>query len=292
MENVVELPAVNDEHEDVDSHVYNYIDEDEILNEPQTGEQTSAGTPPEAAGNNIADSLDNAIHEPGPPERNKDGVVALLQAGASVVVYLTKHGETADPSVKEYPNERLLESRMVSPALPTMTPAQAWLATTLPDNTTGLTKMTDIQPDQSTSLPGVISTDKTDNQVPRCNNGYRLIAGSCFRLVVSPGGWFNDGERHDQAKLACIKEGATLAMPKTEELDVALRDLVKTEGGSYQHWIGMEEKEGTWYWVDGSKVGSNGYKVSSWLFSKSGYPMWDDEACLSRRRFICQHPPA
>ncbi|KAI8510700.1 hypothetical protein Bbelb_116160 [Branchiostoma belcheri] len=346
-------------------------------------------------------------------------VVAFLGAGACVLLYLTKHGETADSPIKESPKDRLLESRMVSPALSEMTPAQAWLATTLPDNTTGLPQMADTQPDQSTSLPEVISTDITDTStnhgetadpsvkgspkhrviksrmvsqamskmtpaqawlvttlqdnttelpqmtdtqpdqstslpevistyttntstnketalltsegdltylsrpppfraksfgdsihVPRCKNGYKLLAGTCIKLV-------SNGKSHDGAKKACKKEGATLAMPKTEELDVALRDLVKTEGGNKEHWIGMEEKKGTWYWVDGSVVEHNGYtgwnpgepsnprwpyalcgqyweKSSGWFFefTQTGYVMWDDEACFKKRSFICQRPPA
>ncbi|XP_019627871.1 PREDICTED: C-type lectin domain family 4 member M-like [Branchiostoma belcheri] len=151
-------------------------------------------------------------------------------------------------------------------------------------------------------------------KVPRCKKGYRLLAGTCIKLVST--GWYGLGRSHDGAKKACRKEGATLAMPKTEELDVALRDLVKTEGPNKGHWIGMEEKEGTWYWVDGSLVGQNGYKgwnpgqpsnprwpptcgqywekskSPDWLFSQSGHPMWDDDACFSLKSFICQRPPA
>ncbi|XP_019616527.1 PREDICTED: uncharacterized protein LOC109464044 [Branchiostoma belcheri] len=200
-------------------HNYEVVEQDEILNEPQTGDQTSAGTPPVPAGNNIADPLGNAIHDPGPPQQKKDGG-------------------------------------------------------------------------------------------PRCKNGYKLLAGTCISLVTAPWGNWLFGKSHDGAKEACRKEGATLAMPKTEVLDVALRDLVKTEGGNKEHWIGMEEKEGTWYWIDGSKVGNNGYKgwnpgepggwscgqywakSSSWLSSGSGYPMWDDDACFKKKRFICQRPPA
>ncbi|XP_019639591.1 PREDICTED: C-type lectin domain family 4 member M-like [Branchiostoma belcheri] len=217
-----------------------------------------------------------------------------------------------------------------------MTPAQAWLATTLPDNTTELSQMTDTQPDQSTSLPGVISTDTTDTSTndtaekdwtfprpppvhgdsfdntngPRCKNGYRLVIGNCIKLDATPGRDWIFGKSHDGAKEACRKEGATLAMPKTKELDVALRDLVKRGGFNKEHWIGMEKKDGTWYWVDGSVVGQNGYKgwnpgepgrwscgqywtkSSGWLFSWSGYPMWDDDACFNKKRFICQRPPA
>ncbi|KAI8516964.1 hypothetical protein Bbelb_055450 [Branchiostoma belcheri] len=142
--------------------------------------------------------------------------------------------------------------------------------------------------------------------VPRCKKGYRLLAGTCIKLVSSSWLWLK--KSHAEAKKACWKEGATLAMPKTKELDAALRHLVKREGGNKEHWIGMEEKGKTWYWVDESVVDSNGYKGwnpgepsnSRWLFPRCGqywsgrtrYPMWDDDACLHLRRFICQRPPA
>ncbi|XP_019637292.1 PREDICTED: asialoglycoprotein receptor 1-like [Branchiostoma belcheri] len=151
-------------------------------------------------------------------------------------------------------------------------------------------------------------------KVPRCKNGYRLLVGTCIKLISYPGMSWLFGMSHYGAKKACMTEGATLAMPKTEELDVALRHLVKTEGGNKEHWIGMEEKTGTWYWVDGSKVDNNGYtgwtpgdrsnsrwpplcgqyweKSPGWLFPGTGYVMWNDDACFKQKRFICQRPPA
>ncbi|KAI8516955.1 hypothetical protein Bbelb_055360 [Branchiostoma belcheri] len=331
MEDEVELPTID--------HNYEVVDQDEILNEPQTGEQSSAGTPPEAAGHNIADPLDNAMHDPSQPQQTEDGgcttsteniwgrlksykcprpsllrvitvaipVVALLGAGVCVFMYLrSMENKNADP-----PDKPMLKSHMVSPALSKMTLAQAWLATTLPDNTTELSQMADTQPDQSTSMRGVISTDKTGistdltqetalltterdqavarpppltqetalltterdqavarpppvhgdssgntTKVPRCRKSYELLAGTCVifasaSFLMMP---------YNEAKKTCMNEGATVAMPKTEELDVAIRDVIKRERGNKEHWIGMEKKGETWYWVDGSKVDNNGYK--------------------------------
>ncbi|KAI8516956.1 hypothetical protein Bbelb_055370 [Branchiostoma belcheri] len=217
-------------------------------------------------------------------------VAHLLGVGACIFMYLNSiENKNADPPIQESPNKRAPESRMVSPALSKMTPAQAWLATTLPDNTTELSQMADTQPDQSTSLRGVISTDKTDTStdltqetalltterdqavarpppvhgdssgnihVPRCRKGYELLAGTCVVLastdfLMMP---------YNEAKKKCMNERATLAMPKTEELDVAIRDVIKRERGNKEHWIGMEKKGETWYWVDGSKVDNDGYK--------------------------------
>ncbi|KAI8516959.1 hypothetical protein Bbelb_055400 [Branchiostoma belcheri] len=265
-------------------------------------------------------------------------VVALLGAGFCVFMYLSSmENKNADPPIKESPSKPMPKSSMV---LSKMTPAQAWLATTLPDNTTELPQIADTHSEQSILLPGVISTQKTgisinketalqttekdqavarpppvhgdsfgNIHVPRCKKGYKLLAGTCIKLVVSTlFGLIKAGKFYYLAKMDCWMEGATLAMPKTEELDAAQRDLVKTEGGNKEHWIGMEEKDGTWYWVDGSKVGNNGYKgwnpgkpdyyrwpprCGQYWSGRTGYPMWDDEGCSRRMRwFICQRPPS
>ncbi|KAI8500466.1 hypothetical protein Bbelb_220320 [Branchiostoma belcheri] len=331
-----------DEHsyEDVDSQAYNYIDHDDILNELQTGEQTSAGTPPVAAGHNIADPLGNAIQP-------KDGdsiianiwgrlksykcprpsllrviaiavpVVALLGTGACVGMYLAftgnKHGEAANPPVKESPNGRTVKDDSCTGLAGDYPTGQHNWTVTDGRHTAGPFAL---QHQKETVLtterhlpfgrPPTFHGNTFDDtiHVPRCKKGYRLLAGTCIKL--GPTGWLEIARSHDGAKKACMTEGSTLAMPKTEELDVALRDLVKREGGNHQHWIGMEKKKGTWYWVDGSKVGNNGYKgwtpgqpsnprwppLCGQYWAKSGYPMWDDDACLNLRRFICQRPPA
>ncbi|XP_019616117.1 PREDICTED: collectin-10-like [Branchiostoma belcheri] len=119
------------------------------------------------------------------------------------------------------------------------------------------------------------------------------------------------------AEQACKEEGATLAMPKTKELDLALRNLVETSGGNSGHWIGMRVIcTGIWFdsyelkWVDGSPLGQ--YKgwhsgkpadikylrkgdslCVQYLTSGSATdPMWDDADCTEKRRYICQSSPA
>ncbi|XP_035698131.1 CD209 antigen-like protein E [Branchiostoma floridae] len=145
-----------------------------------------------------------------------------------------------------------------------------------------------------------ISAPKDDS----CGTGYKLVGGALIRLA-------KEIQSHHYAMAACKEEGATLAMPKTEELDVALRNLVKTEGGNKDHWIGLEERGETcsWYWVDGSKVDSNQYKgwypdqpsnpryfgcLVTWCGqywsgdTASHDPMWDDTDCWRQKSFICQ----
>eukprot|EP00058_Branchiostoma_floridae_P019758 XP_002605248.1 hypothetical protein BRAFLDRAFT_92278 [Branchiostoma floridae] len=87
-----------------------------------------------------------------------------------------------------------------------------------------------------------------------CRVGYKLLAGTCIRLdprEVSYG----------EAEKVCEGEGARLAMPKTEELDIALRNIVLTKGNNLRYWIGMRDKavlllhKRDWEWEDGSTLG-------------------------------------
>ncbi|CAH1248783.1 CD209 [Branchiostoma lanceolatum] len=82
----------------------------------------------------------------------------------------------------------------------------------------------------------------------------KLVARNCFRLNFRK-------KSHSDAREACMKEGARLAMPKTKELDIALRNLVRTEGENRQYWIGMRDTgiwlhKRHWCWEDGSKLGN------------------------------------
>ncbi|XP_078597686.1 C-type lectin domain family 4 member M-like [Branchiostoma floridae x Branchiostoma japonicum] len=127
------------------------------------------------------------------------------------------------------------------------------------------------------------------------------------------------------AAQACESKRATLAMPKTGELDGALRELVMTVGGNQEYWIGLWEGETDtgWQWVDGTPLQTNDYQVTltpcinlrmyvfiymgwnpgepsnygfvwgncvQYWSGSTGYPMWDDTDCFIFKRFICQAP--
>eukprot|EP00058_Branchiostoma_floridae_P013170 XP_002598658.1 hypothetical protein BRAFLDRAFT_67059 [Branchiostoma floridae] len=93
----------------------------------------------------------------------------------------------------------------------------------------------------------------------RCQVGYRFIETTCIRFGLEELPYY-------EALLTCETEGATLAMPKTKELDVALRNLVLTERQNHSHWIGLRKKKGLrrpkyrWQWVDGFVL--RNYKLS------------------------------
>ncbi|XP_035692582.1 macrophage mannose receptor 1-like [Branchiostoma floridae] len=71
--------------------------------------------------------------------------------------------------------------------------------------------------------------------IDNCQVGYKLLARTCIRLYFREVG-------HKDARKICEREGARLAMPKTEELDQALRNLVQKEGHNVEFWIGLRNK--------------------------------------------------
>ncbi|XP_035689154.1 macrophage mannose receptor 1-like [Branchiostoma floridae] len=96
--------------------------------------------------------------------------------------------------------------------------------------------------------------------IDNCQVGYKLLARTCIRIYFREVG-------HKDARKICETDGATLAMPKTEELDQALRSFVHKEGHNAQFWIGLRNKplifhklsKRHWIWEDGSTLGY--YKV-------------------------------
>ncbi|XP_035657768.1 uncharacterized protein LOC118403261 [Branchiostoma floridae] len=132
-----------------------------------------------------------------------------------------------------------------------------------------------------------------------CKGGYIRLGRHCIRLVPIPKSFVD-------AQLACKADGATLAMPKTKELDLALRRLVKTSGGNYDHWIGMtEDGDVDWTWVDRTRLGHyRGWHPSEprdsrwdslcvhyWSSGHTIDPMWDDTKCSEKKWYICQSRP-
>ncbi|XP_066263239.1 uncharacterized protein [Branchiostoma lanceolatum] len=135
----------------------------------------------------------------------------------------------------------------------------------------------------------------------RCPVGYRLIARTCIKFDFRL-------KSYRTAEAACKWEGAELALPKTKELDVALRILVRTESHRQSFWFGLKNKGGfllhqrNWQWADGSSLGnykswnpgepSFTFRSTCVLYCSvlSGCPMWDAEYCDKIRRFICQTP--
>ncbi|CAH1249098.1 CSMD1 [Branchiostoma lanceolatum] len=86
-----------------------------------------------------------------------------------------------------------------------------------------------------------------------CRNGYQLLAQTCIRVHLN-------GKTYNDAQAACESEGAVLAMPKTIELDVALRNQIIKSGKDSNYWIGLTKWQTEWEWADRSKLNENPHK--------------------------------
>ncbi|KAI8494081.1 hypothetical protein Bbelb_284280 [Branchiostoma belcheri] len=81
----------------------------------------------------------------------------------------------------------------------------------------------------------------------KCMNGYQLLAQTCIKV-------YSYEKDYAEALAVCEKDGATLAMPKTRELDVSLRNLIRKVGVSLDYWIGLVNCDDIWKWADGSRL--------------------------------------
>eukprot|EP00058_Branchiostoma_floridae_P019287 XP_002604777.1 hypothetical protein BRAFLDRAFT_70628 [Branchiostoma floridae] len=90
-----------------------------------------------------------------------------------------------------------------------------------------------------------------------CPAGYKLVAArTCIRLLFPKVTYYN-------ARKICKIDGANLAMPKTKELDLALRKHIRSEGLNLQYWIGLRDRgpyrplrkaKRIWKWEDGTTL--------------------------------------
>ncbi|XP_078693720.1 uncharacterized protein LOC144923227 [Branchiostoma floridae x Branchiostoma belcheri] len=146
-----------------------------------------------------------------------------------------------------------------------------------------------------------------------CQDGYIRVGWPCIKLVSSPKSFWD-------AKQACVDEGATLAMPRTEKFDHALRRHVKITAqlGYSEFWIGLTVTvTGFWFgskeynWVDGVPLlgqyrgwhpgeptdvknlrNGDWLCIQYWYSGRTADPMWDDAKCTQKKRYICQSSPA
>ncbi|XP_066273066.1 uncharacterized protein [Branchiostoma lanceolatum] len=150
-------------------------------------------------------------------------------------------------------------------------------------------------------VPACVFNHKRDAD-SGCQDGYIRLGKTCFRLVLIQKSFWD-------AQNACGAEGATLAMPKTKEMDIALKRLIKTSGGDSDYWIGLRETDsyGGWKWVDESLLGNHhGWHpgepsdfrwlwgalcVQYWYSEPTTAHMWDDVTCSDNNRYICQSFP-
>eukprot|EP00058_Branchiostoma_floridae_P003525 XP_002589013.1 hypothetical protein BRAFLDRAFT_87486 [Branchiostoma floridae] len=128
-----------------------------------------------------------------------------------------------------------------------------------------------------------------------CPGGYTKHRDVCFKV-------FKNQENFDGAKVACLADGGTLAMPREAETNDFLVSLY-TSVYNYGFWFGLRSRRrGGFEWVDGSALGT----FTSWApgepdgkgcgyYAKSGGQKgkWAVATCDDYyMHFICQVAPA
>ncbi|XP_035660629.1 uncharacterized protein LOC118405301 isoform X1 [Branchiostoma floridae] len=343
-----DLPAIpiKDGESEEEGNVYNYIDTDDINNSGQPSRDQGRYEQADKEGdtslpNNVEMDTSrlrsNPLYVPGALRQDKNRnlrkivsniwrfhslrpitrvafAVAIIMASVVVTaIYLTVDGY--DLKIASTPADMKAGITGTSGSVyefdvaTTSSPAVMKTDITGNDGTPGSDSIPTVEATQwKTENPDLSATRKVSADSFSCNDGYRAIEKTCIRLG-------SEELSYDEAKKTCEREGATLAMPKTKELDVALRNLVRTEGQNNIHWIGLRKKKGLkllnkmWQWMDGvflrnykgwnPRRPNNHYRINgyrrlcvSYYSGLTGYPMWDDTNCGFRYRFICQAPLA
>ncbi|KAI8502445.1 hypothetical protein Bbelb_200330 [Branchiostoma belcheri] len=279
-----ETVATEDYDYDPDSHVYHYADEDDINNVLQSDQGNgNVGHPNDTAvPNNSRKGASYLRHNPVyqfgalSQDNNKEStflhpyllrgiiivaVAVFVSVVANTVFYLTRPlGNSKNLTMESPPGAYSLDLTTTSLLVKMTTgPALPELKTSIHEFMFPATSVTRGMDAVTKELSSLVVTNKTSPAMRAvakndgCQVGYKRLASTCCRLHFRRMTWF-------QAREACKKEGARLAMPKTEELDIALRNLVRTEGQNENHWIGLRDKERRilwkkrWVWDDGDGI--------------------------------------
>ncbi|KAJ8368970.1 hypothetical protein SKAU_G00089980 [Synaphobranchus kaupii] len=128
-----------------------------------------------------------------------------------------------------------------------------------------------------------------------CPQGWEQFYSKCYYFSTERKSWMD-------SRTDCIKEGADLAVIKSEEE----QEFITKHTRDY-NWIGLSdlETEGTWLWVNGSPLLKGFWRSGQpddhfWFDSRTQYQdadcavtvpgesAWMDTHCYSYRRFICE----
>ncbi|XP_066272572.1 uncharacterized protein [Branchiostoma lanceolatum] len=125
-----------------------------------------------------------------------------------------------------------------------------------------------------------------------CPSGYQQHGPNCYKA-------YNDEKSYDAATAICRADGGSLAMPRdqaTHQFLITVKNQVNRGAG---FWLGFNDRsqEGGWRYVDGTRLGSfqpwnpgepNQHGGNEDCGEIRSDLEWNDEACSSQRKFICQ----
>ncbi|KAI8491498.1 hypothetical protein Bbelb_306980 [Branchiostoma belcheri] len=142
-------------------------------------------------------------------------------------------------------------------------------------------------------------------KAPACPSGYtyRQTNRLCYKA-------FNRLSNYNDAKATCSSYGGTLAMPRNAATDNFLINLKNAVDRNTAFFFGLTRirQEARWEWEDGADLGgfhpwgprepsdSGGNQdcveyVSATWYEAALRDTWNDMACSTPRKFICQVPP-
>nr|XP_033799531.1 C-type lectin domain family 3 member A isoform X1 [Geotrypetes seraphini] len=111
---------------------------------------------------------------------------------------------------------------------------------------------------------------------------------------------FDGSKPFHEANEDCITKGGTLAVPRDNDENQALRDYGKRSlPGAAEFWLGINDmvNEGKFVDVNGATINffnwdrsqpNGGKRENCALFSQSSQGKWVDDACRSMKKYICE----
>ncbi|XP_034546802.1 CD209 antigen-like protein E [Notolabrus celidotus] len=121
----------------------------------------------------------------------------------------------------------------------------------------------------------------------QCETGWKNFSGSCYYISTEKKSWTSSRED-------CIAKGADLVIIDSQEEKDFLSGLASSGANI---WIGLTDnvQEGTWMWVDGSRVtttywgdgqpNSEGNQDCGEMVKKGE---WNDDICYAKNIWICE----
>ncbi|KAG7155494.1 C-type lectin 1-like [Homarus americanus] len=128
-------------------------------------------------------------------------------------------------------------------------------------------------------------------QEPCCPPPFARVIDECFYLSLNNLTW-------QQARQHCRGMDGLLAKPKRV---FALKSFLMGKAGPNTVFLGGQQHDGIWTWVDGSSINpsawTEGYP-SNWttqenqciVMKQDNHPPLSTQPCSAVKQFICQHP--
>jgi len=130
-----------------------------------------------------------------------------------------------------------------------------------------------------------------------CTQAWTLTYGASRYFIGA-------NKNYDDSQIACVAQGARLAIIETAGEDAALASMLAMQGADSWTWIGLSDRttEGVDIWIDGVTVGATDYKNYSpkigdtadcYDFSRDpNGGKWGDYYCTYVHSYLCECDPA